>query len=320
MRIPRLLGVQFSLLTLLLFVAWFGSGLALFVRGRSPWISLRRFETAIPFTYQPKYQITQAVLSHDALRLFAAAEDSRLRMFDARSGALLWNVAFDPTWKPSSDFHEARFIEDDRFVEVLGMDRNQGLLFDSATGLFVAEPERAKILGRNPVPRKQQIVSQWGIAFSPDGTRKIRRNILSTGPLSGRPESGGWDLSDPATDTVIATIKSPDGWPMGAAFSPDNKRFATASYDRTVNICDNSDGHLLALLVPEPKMWCLKVNFSDDGSELVVARPHDVLIYQRQFPESKLGILYRSEIWACACCFMLWLARLAVGLKFAVRA
>jgi len=105
----------------------------------------------------------------------------------------------------------------------------------------------------------------------------------------------GWDLLEFPSERTIKSLVSPDGWPWGSAFSTDNTRFATASYDETVRIWDAVDGTALTTLKPTPKAWCRAVSFSIDDNDLLITRFHDVVLYHRQWSERWWGYFFRFE-------------------------
>lgn len=302
------LRLRFSLLTLLLFTAWIGSGLAIYIRGFKPWAYVRRFETAVPSTYQMHLQVTLAVLSHDTSRIFVVSEDTRVRLFNLQSGAEVWNVPFDVLWLHRSEFGEARFVDGDRFIETWGRDKQTRMYFDAATGQVISDDARLNALQETTIP-PHPIAHATAKSFSPDGTRAAVR------VLTGQQSDSGFELSEAQTGKQIAAFKSPDGWPWGTAFSPDSTRFATASYDCTVHVRDAKDGHELAEIIPQPKTWCYGVSFSDDGDTLAIARFHDVFVYRRLWPETPWGFLWRPEIWGCAAFFLMWLWRVVRGAR-----
>ena len=293
-RLPRL---RFSLLTFAFFILMLGSAVATCVRGFDPWIRLRRFETTKP-NYQP-HAPTLAALSADKLHVFSIAEDGFMRVFDVGTGTLVWEAPFDFKY----DTREARFIDNDSAIESSKQDRIQHMFFDAATGKQIIALDRLSALNQIPIPSKP-IASSAGVAYSPDGTRRVERVLRQ--PMS----DSGWDLIDASSERVIASIRSPKGWPWGAAFSADSRRFATAAYDNTVHVRDATDGRDIAIIEPQPRTWCYAVNFSDDGNDLLIVRFHDILLYHRQWPESRWGHAYRTEIWATIVFFVLWVWRL----------
>jgi WD40 repeat protein len=72
----------------------------------------------------------------------------------------------------------------------------------------------------------------WGLAFSPSG------KTLAAGVTDGTVWL--WNLADPASPALVATLTGPAGHVYSVAFSPSGRVLAAASDDGTVHLWDTS--------------------------------------------------------------------------------
>jgi WD40 repeat protein len=274
-RLPRL---RFSLRTLVIFVLLIGSGFGLWWRWE-PWYCALSMPTAIPFTYKKALALPATELSDDGSLLFADSEDGWGRMFDVKQAKLRWQYDFGkPHWVVHASFtRKGQLLAPLNFV-----DSRKRLLFDCLTGQIVGEDSATSEASRCQPPKG--LVN----AIAPDGTRKLERCL----------KSNYWRLIDPRSNQCIANIASPEGWPMGSAFSPDSSCCATASYDGKVRILRASDGVLLCAVRLTPRAFCYLVEFSRSGDEIIATRFHDVQLYRRRRPEYWWGLAWLPEFWA----------------------
>jgi WD40 repeat protein len=98
-------------------------------------------------------------------------------------------------------------------------------------------------------------------AFDADGTR------LAVGCRDRRDESGLIKVLDVATGRVLLELTGHSGTVTGVAFSPDGRRLASGSEDRTVKLWDTARGEEVFTLRGHTQA-VYRVAFSPDGNLL----------------------------------------------------
>jgi len=185
--------------------------------------------------------IRSIVFSRDGSRLVSASEDSTLKVWDIPSGRQLGDlhgVLGEVTCLALSS--------DGRFLAGGGKDMM----------VRVWNFENGQLLNSY----KQQIDPARCLVFSPDG----KQLVIGSGTES-HGDLAVWNWASAPSPVVWSGHK---GYVLGAAFSPDGTRLASASGDHTVKVWDLVEGKPLLTLVG-PTQDVQSVQFSPDGTRLV---------------------------------------------------
>ena len=175
-----------------------------------------------------------------------------LKMWDARTGKLLWKLQLPPE---GGGISPVTFSADSKTVAgVLTYKVNKLKLWDTATGKEKTTVDVARTAGyRN-------------IVFSPDGKTLA---VVGDYPIPSMHDGGLVGLWDAKTGKVLwEQTKAHAERVYGLAFSPDGKTLATGSRDLTVKLWDAATGKLLRTLVGHGEPGVLCVAFSPDGKTL----------------------------------------------------
>jgi WD40 repeat protein/serine/threonine protein kinase len=133
---------------------------------------------------------------------------------------------------------------------------------DNHNAVTIRDAASGRVLLTLPVPDMTRDTALLDARFSPDGAR--------VGAAVATPSSGRVILWDATTGLVDGQLKGHAGAVIKLAFSPDGRRIATASHDRTAKVWDAETGREIRSLETHAD----RVNgvaFSPDGARLATA-------------------------------------------------
>jgi WD40 repeat protein len=221
------------------------------------WESRRLGETmtATPLRDFPGYffqlRLGNVAFSPDGRFLASGSEEDTVRVWDVTTGREVHTLRGH-----TEPVYSVAFSADARSLASKGWD-NRILVWDLATGRMAFPP-----LGRGDLDSS----GAWSMALSPDGRR------LAQG---GGHRNGEITLYDALTGQTALTLHGHTERITCVVFSPDGKRLASASFDKTVRLWDTETGEeLLALrghkdlvgrVLFDPSGWRL-ASSSEDGT------------------------------------------------------
>jgi WD40 repeat protein len=188
--------------------------------------------------------VYSVAFSPDGSRIVSSSTDNALRLWDAKTGALIG----EPMHGHDGPVNSAAFSPDGSRI-VSGSWDNTLRLWDANTGMAISKPLRG---------HKSYVIS---VAFSPDGDRII---------------SASWDktlrLWDANTGKVIGgPLRGHDSLVYSAAFSPDGSYIVSGSEDNTLRLWDAKTGVPIGKSLHGHDSAVNSVAFSPDGSRIVSA-------------------------------------------------
>ena len=99
-----------------------------------------------------------------------------------------------------------------------------------------------------------------------------------------KPNNPPSPLNDPVKDfRLLRTLKGHTSFVLSVAFSPDGKRIASVSGDKTLKIWDAETGKVLGTLKPQvigSTAYYQSVAFSPDGKQIVSGLVEDISLYR----------------------------------------
>jgi WD40 repeat protein/serine/threonine protein kinase len=228
--------------------------------------------------------ITGVAFNPTGDRVLTGSWDKTVSVWDAETGAQevrmrghdrqIWGVAYSPdgsfaasgswdksvkVWDPSTGA-EIRTLSTPGLVMGLAFSPTSKSLAAVGPGAFVKLWDTATWEETNPQP----VGNGWRVCFSHDGQR------LASGSDN---VVGVWDLAVGGKARYFDPPEAKDRHQRriyGVAFSADDTRLVTTSFDGTIKVWDPESGTLLQTLLKDNKEPILTATFSQDGEYLAV--------------------------------------------------
>jgi WD40 repeat protein/tetratricopeptide (TPR) repeat protein len=212
-----------------------------------------------------KSAIQSVVYSADGKRLASAGRYGPIRLWDAATGALLLTLTGQ---KPEEGAVNLAFSLDGKRL-VAGTRNDRILVWDAETGVLAHAQDGHTDAG------KSFGIDVDGVAISSNGkwVASIHHIASFLRKANSREKEEPHDdnrihVWNPITGALFHTLEAHKDKVYSVAFSPDNKRLASGSGDKTVGVWKVATGARLHTLTGHKTPVC-SVAFSPDGARLV---------------------------------------------------
>jgi WD40 repeat protein len=182
--------------------------------------------------------VTAAGFSPDGARIVTSGGDSMARVWDAKTGAMLFELRGHRNWVLC-----ASFSNDGNLILTSSWDKT-AMIWDASTGKPLTQ-----LKGHD-----DRLVYAF---FSPDARRVVTGSYDKTARI--------WDTK---TGKELVKLKGHTDRVVGVAYSPDGSRVATASFDQTARIWDAKTGKELHK-IQEGAFRYFFISFSPDSSRVI---------------------------------------------------